>query len=257
MQEICGSERHYAVVLLTVQRHLKTQQCFPVFRWSVRVNFVASYPHFVASYPHFAASRNWCHQTQSFEMDPISAASFNKPKTGNAFTNFNGCKLHFRVQWDKFKEAKRAIFYVPGYSNHINRPEFFAFANYMNAHNTVIIAVDMQGHGYSDGKRCLLMSHADLLEDVTQLVDGFMNVNTSECFRFDTVDGSFQTKHLSMLQKLPFFIMGSSMGGAITTMVAQRLHSDKATYPTFKGAILLAPALSFDTPHWLLMDILR
>jgi alpha-beta hydrolase superfamily lysophospholipase len=190
-------------------------------------------------------------------MGPISATSFNKPKTSNAFTNCNDNKLHFRVQWDKFEEAKRVMFYVPGYSNHINRPEFFAFATYMNAHNTVIIAVDMQGHGYSDGERCLLMSHGDLLADVTQLVDGFMNVNTSERFQFDSTDGSLESKHLPMLQKLPFFIMGSSMGGAVNTMVAQRLHSDKVAYPTFKGAILLAPALSFDTPHWLLVDILR
>jgi alpha-beta hydrolase superfamily lysophospholipase len=190
-------------------------------------------------------------------MGPISAASFNKPKTGNAFTNCHGCKLHFRVQWDKFKEAKRLIFYVPGYSNHINRPEFFALANYMNAHNAVLIAADMQGHGHSGGERCLLMSHADLLDDVTQLVDGFMNINTSERFQFDSTDGSFQCKHLPMLQKLPFFIMGSSMGGAVNMMVAQRLHSDKGAYPTFKGAILLAPALSFDVPHWLVVETLR
>jgi alpha-beta hydrolase superfamily lysophospholipase len=190
-------------------------------------------------------------------MGPISAATFNKPKSGNEFTNSNGFKLHFRVQWDKFEEAKRVIFYVPGYSGHINRPEFFALADYMNAHNTVLIAADMQGHGHSEGERCLMLKHTHLLGDVTQLVDGFMNASSSERFTFDTVEGSFQREHLPKLHKLPFFIMGSSMGGAISTIVAQKLYSDKVAYPTFKGAILLAPALSFGTPHWLLVETLR
>jgi alpha-beta hydrolase superfamily lysophospholipase len=190
-------------------------------------------------------------------MGPISAATFNKAKSGNAFTNSNGFKLHFRVQWDKFEEAKRVIFYVPGYSGHINRPEFFALADYMNAHNTVLIAADMQGHGHSEGERCLMLKHTHLLGDVTQLVDGFMNASSSERFTFDTVEGSFQREHLPKLHKLPFFIMGSSMGGAISTIVAQKLYSDKVAYPTFKGAILLAPALSFGTPHWLLVETLR
>lgn len=190
-------------------------------------------------------------------MDPTNAATFNRPKSGNSFKNASGYQLHFRVQWDNFATAKRVIFYVPGYSGHISRPEFFALTNYMNANNTAIIAADMQGHGYSEGERCLMLNHSHLLDDVTQLVDGFMNDKSAETFTFCESEGSFRREHLPMLQKLPFFVMGSSMGGAICTMVAQRFHADKQKFPTFKGAILLAPALSFRMPNWLLVESLR
>lgn len=191
------------------------------------------------------------------QMATITAASFNRPRSGNTFVNSNGHELHFRVQWENFANAKRVMFYVPGYSGHINRPEFFKFTDYMNEHNTVVIAADMQGHGHSGGERCLVLRHSHLLDDVIQLVDGFMNVNSSERFSFDSAEGSFQREHIPLLQNLPFFVMGSSMGGAISTMVAQTFHADKAKFPTFKGAILLAPALSFKTPHWLLVEALR
>lgn len=171
--------------------------------------------------------------------------------------NGNGCRLHFRVERGVEGEAKRVLFYIPGYSGHINRPEFFAMTRHMNSKGTIVIAADMQGHGYSEGERCLMLDHRHLLDDVTSLVDAFMNPRTTERLSFCSKEGSFQQSDIPSVQKLPFFIMGSSMGGAISTMVAQRLYAAPEKYPTFKGAILQAPALSFKTPSWLVVETLR
>ena len=189
----------------------------------------------------------------------MSAKDFNRPQSGNEIINSKGHKLHFRIEWQNFDAAEFVVFYIPGYSGHINRTEMSKMTNYMNNHGAVVVALDMQGHGYSEGERCLMLDHEDLLGDVLQLVDAIMNNRTSETLKFDSNPSSFQREHLPNIQKLPFFIMGSSMGGAISSMVGHRLFTseNKIIFPTFKGSILLAPALSFKTPNWLLVETLR
>jgi alpha-beta hydrolase superfamily lysophospholipase len=187
----------------------------------------------------------------------MNAASFNKPQTGNEIINSNGHKLHFRVEGHALPNAKALIIYVPGYSGHVNRPEMFKMTGCMNRNGVVVIAVDMQGHGYSEGERCLMLNHEDLIADVIQIVDAIMNPCTTEIITFCNNLGEIKRDYLPKLQKLPFFVMGSSMGGAISSMVAQRLYANRLAYPTFSGAILCAPALSFKTPHWLLVESLR
>jgi alpha-beta hydrolase superfamily lysophospholipase len=58
---------------------------------------------------------------------------------------------------------------------------------------------------------------------------------------------------LTILRQKPFFIVGASLGGALSTMATLQLQS----LPPFKGAILLAPALDAHVPHWLLVNTLR
>lgn len=131
--------------------------------------------------------------------------------------------------------------------------------NTMNKNGAMVVAIDMQGHGYSEGERCLMINHEHLIEDVMQVIDGFMNPNTSETITFCKAEGSFSRENLPIVQKLPFFVMGSSMGGAISTMVGHRLFTaeNRKLFPTFHGAIMCAPALSFKMPNWLLVETLR
>lgn len=183
----------------------------------------------------------------------------NQPPSGNSILNGNNCKLHFRVEWENFATAKYVIFYVPGYSGHVNRPEFFKLSKCFNANNVVLIAIDMQGHGHSEGERVLLMSHEHLIKDVLQLVESFMDESQFQQLTLSTAPTAFKHAHLPALRKLPFFLMGSSMGGALSMMCAHRLYSteNRLKYPNFKGAIMMAPALSFKTPNWVVVETLR
>jgi alpha-beta hydrolase superfamily lysophospholipase len=72
-------------------------------------------------------------------------------------------------------------------------------------------------------------------------------------------EASFDQQNLVLLRKLPFFVMGSSMGGALSMMVAHELTKgeNKELYSGFQGAILLAPALKFNVPNPVLVETLR
>eukprot|EP00128_Syssomonas_multiformis_P018220 Colp12_sorted_trinity150504_noHs@21786 len=128
---------------------------------------------------------------------------------------------------------------------------------YMNSRHCIVVAVDMQGHGYSEGERCLMLKHDDMVRDVLQVVRCFENEDRDKELVFEEHESSFKRSDLTTFKKLPFFLMGSSMGGAVSTLSGQAMHSQSDTYPNFKGAILLAPALSFKMPNWLLVETLR
>eukprot|EP00598_Pedospumella_elongata_P011041 CAMPEP_0185008248 /NCGR_PEP_ID=MMETSP1098-20130426/89160_1 /TAXON_ID=89044 /ORGANISM="Spumella elongata, Strain CCAP 955/1" /LENGTH=272 /DNA_ID=CAMNT_0027536711 /DNA_START=177 /DNA_END=995 /DNA_ORIENTATION=+ len=128
---------------------------------------------------------------------------------------------------------------------------------HMNKHMCVVIGVDMQGHGYSEGERCLMTNHEHMMNDFIQLVSSLQHEDKAHELTFDQSEGSFSPQYLPDIRKLPFFIMGSSMGGALCTITAHQLQSQREEYPQFKGAILLAPALSFKTANWLLIETLR
>lgn len=183
----------------------------------------------------------------------------NHPPSGNTIRNANGCDLHFRIEWENTPAAKFVVFYIPGYSGHINRPEFFRVSKSMNEKDVVFIAIDMQGHGHSEGERCLLLNHEHMIADVLEFVESFMDESQFNKLRINAESTSFKLERLSALRKLPFFVMGSSMGGALSMMCAHRLNSaeNRLKYPTFQGAIMLAPALSFKTPNWLVTEALR
>lgn len=183
----------------------------------------------------------------------------NKPPSGNTMRNANGCELHFRIEWDDALEAKFVLFYFPGYSAHINRPEIFRLSKSMNQNNTVFIAMDLQGHGHSEGKRCQMLNHEHMIADVLQLVESFMDESQFKKLKLNTESPSFKMENLQMLRKLPFFIMGSSMGAAVSLVCAQILYSaeNRLKYPNFQGAIFVAPALRFKTPSVVVTETLR
>lgn len=181
----------------------------------------------------------------------------NRSQTGNSFVNENGHKIHFRVEWANFKTAKYVLFLIHGYSGHINGPTAHKMMGYMNDKNCVVVALDMQGHGYSEGERCLMLKHDDMVNDVLQVVRCFENEDRDRELVFDENEGSFTRGDLAVFRKLPFFLIGSSMGGALSTLSGHAIQSQPDIFPNFKGAILLAPALSFKMPNWLLVETLR
>lgn len=187
----------------------------------------------------------------------MSSTPINRAQTGNSFVNENGHKIHFRIEWKNFKTAKYVIFLIHGYSGHINGPTAHKVMQYMNSRDCIVVAVDMQGHGYSEGDRCLMLKHDDMVSDVLQVVRCFENEDRDKELVFEEHESSFKRSDLATFKKLPFFLMGSSMGGAVSTLSGHAMHAQNDTFPNFKGAILLAPALSFKMPNWFLVETLR
>ena len=103
-----------------------------------------------------------------------------------------------------------------GLGAHARFPTVVVAAEALVCEGYTVVALDMPGHGESEGLRGFIYS-PDALEE-----DGFMAVNAA----------------LDAYPTLPLFLLGSSMGGAICHRVALRLPGKVS------GLVLLAPMLA-------------
>lgn len=177
------------------------------------------------------------------------APSFNLPKTGNSIVNSNGKILHFRVNWNNFDSAKCVLFNIMGYSAHTSRPEVGTLGEVMNQNGIVVITLDLQGHGHSDGVRCYIRSHNAFVRDIVYFLTCMMDERSPDNrITFDRGSESFRHKNLPALRQLPFFLMGSSMGGGLSVLTGIALQKQQNRFPHFRGVILLAPFLTIKQP---------
>lgn len=136
-------------------------------------------------------------------------------------TAVGGLSLYYHG-WEA-EQPRAALLVVPGLAEHGGRYE--EFGRRMAAYGLSVYALDLRGHGLSDGRR----GHADRFELFLQDVDRFRR----------EIDGVTEGA-------LPLFILGHSMGGLI---VARYIEE----YPSrFAGAILTSPwlATAVPIPRW-------
>mmetsp|Transcript_30718 Transcript_30718/g.46547 ORF Transcript_30718/g.46547 Transcript_30718/m.46547 type:complete len:388 (-) Transcript_30718:1855-3018(-) len=123
-----------------------------------------------------------------------------KTHSGASFLTSNGRKLNLALQVERFVEKE-------------------GFALY---------AMDMYGHGYSEGRRMFINDYKSNANDLAS----FCRLAASE-HADDT----------------PLFLMGHSFGGALTLLVANLFQNDTESAPSgFKGIALVAPAIVADLP---------
>lgn len=187
----------------------------------------------------------------------MDAHAFNDPKTSNSFVNKRGISLHFRYNLvcdpeGKPSSAMKLLFFLHGYGGHINGPTYRKMTSFMNSKNVAVFSIEFEGHGHSQGERALIYSHEDLMEDFLHFVSLILveDITNSDIINLDK---SSDRLEILKLRSIPFAVMGQSMGGAVATLVSNSLMS----FPMFKGAILLAPALSFSTISPWIVEILR
>ena len=107
-------------------------------------------------------------------------------------TTTDGLQLHYRC-WKPELPARAEVFLIHGYNEHIGRYEHVAAA--MNAAGFRFHAMDLRGHGTSEGLRGHTPSWDQFLGDVNLLLD----------------QGE---------SDLPSFLYGHSMGGGIVLSYA-------------------------------------
>lgn len=124
----------------------------------------------------------------------------------------------------------------------------------MNARGVVVMSLDMQGHGHSEGERALIVSHDHLVQDMCQFIHHIYEDDlTKDDCRMQLGD-QLDITLLTSLRELPFFLMGTSMGGAVSTLTSLQI----CLMPKFIGCTLLAPFLgNAKLPHWLLVEFFK
>ncbi|WP_430814738.1 lysophospholipase [Carboxylicivirga sp. RSCT41] len=127
-------------------------------------------------------------------------------------SSVSGKKL-FGQTWRTPATPKAVVVLVHGFGEHCSR--YTTYIKLFEHENIAFISMDQIGHGQSEGKRGLIQSYQQLLDDVDKLID----------------------KAESLYQGIPKFLYGHSMGGNIAfNYLLQR------NYP-FKGAIISSPWL--------------
>jgi len=135
----------------------------------------------------------------------------------------------------------------------VNGPSVDALIQYMTSRNIAVWCMDFEGHGYSEGVRALICNREDLINDFLLFVRVVLQDEITSGVDIVNFDESLCISDLHHIRSLPFGIMGSSMGGAVTAL----LSNDLMKFPNYCGSILLAPALSINPPSWLLVEFLR
>eukprot|EP00602_Paraphysomonas_sp_CaronLab_P003429 CAMPEP_0185024816 /NCGR_PEP_ID=MMETSP1103-20130426/8017_1 /TAXON_ID=36769 /ORGANISM="Paraphysomonas bandaiensis, Strain Caron Lab Isolate" /LENGTH=263 /DNA_ID=CAMNT_0027557881 /DNA_START=241 /DNA_END=1029 /DNA_ORIENTATION=- len=127
-------------------------------------------------------------------------------------------------------------------------------AQYMNDKGVVVVSLDMEGHGYSDGERALILNYMDLVNDMLLFIRIILTANLNNPGHNFTLDNSLSVRQIESFRSLPFFIMGQSLGGGVTAFLSTYITD----IPSYMGSVLLAPYLGgTDLPHWMVVAVLR
>ncbi len=128
-------------------------------------------------------------------------------------------------------KPKIAMSLIHGFGEHCGR--YAGMAKYLNAQGIAVVALDLRGHGRSDGKRGVCKDYSLLSADVDALL-----AKTREAF-----------------PGLPHFIFGHSMGGGLVLHYGLNHSDDIAGF--LVSAPLIRPAEPIPGPLQTVVKILR
>lgn len=136
------------------------------------------------------------------------------PTATGSITTDDGTRL-FTQRWCA-DAPSAAVALVHGYAEHAGR--YAHVAGYLNAHDVSVYTFDLRGFGRSDGRRALVSSFDQLLDDLQRFLD----------------------RTRLQMPEVPLFLFGHSMGGALCALYA--IERSQA----FQGLILSSPAVEVD-----------
>eukprot|EP00903_Cladosiphon_okamuranus_P005865 g5802.t1 len=188
---------------------------------------------------------------------PLTALDFNLPKGDKFLLNSRGQRLHIRTFLPEAGvEVKALLFWYHGYAAHVNGPTLLDFTKGMAASGYAVIALDQHGHGYSDGATVLISDYKHLIDDNLAVLDVVMKgtPDGEQCSL--GLDADVRDK----MTKLPFFLGGQSLGGALSLLMALRIRSDPSRSDVaskFVGTMLNCPAIKANPPPQPILFLLK
>lgn len=171
---------------------------------------------------------------QSTSSQSTSSQPAGTIDTGHGwFKGYDGTNLY--EQWWLPENPKAVVAVVHGYAEHSGRyshvAKTFAESGY------AVYAYDHRSHGKSDGKNTYVSAFDDLVDDLELFVQHIHEQHIQSHFDIQSHSGN-----------LPFFILGHSMGGLVTSRYMATRQ------PEIAGIILSGPYLAIrdDIPRWVL-----
>ena len=144
---------------------------------------------------------------------PLKFSLWIMPPYEERFAARDGLQLYYRRWLPSDEPAAVVVVVVHGIGEHGGR--YAGLAEEVCRHDYATYALDLRGHGNSDGDRVLVAAFADYVNDLESLLDRLATVHPH----------------------IPLYLLGHSMGGAIVAHLALRGR------PEIRGLILSAAAL--------------
>lgn len=120
-----------------------------------------------------------------------------------------------------------------GFGAHSLYPTVRYASSLLAEHGLMVYGLDLPGHGASPGKRGLLTSVEDMIDDGIAVARYAAGDNVGRRDEGTEDEDEYD-------EMLPLFLVGSSMGGAMALAVSSRIPS------MVRGVIMLAPMLSLN-----------
>lgn len=133
--------------------------------------------------------------------------------SGSAFFDSPGGRHIFEQWWRPEAPPRGVVAICHGFAEHSGR--YAGVASYLNARGYAVEALDLRGHGRSDGARVYVRSFNEYLQDVSRFLDNVRQRNPGQ----------------------PVFLLGHSMGGGVAALFVL------ARQPALSGVVLSGPAL--------------
>lgn len=183
------------------------------------------------------------------------------PKTAGFYRSAkSGARLHTRTVLPPGDQAcctvQASIFYCHGLNAHVNGKHLVTdLLPRIAAKGFAVFAMDIIGHGYSEGERALVEDWNDVFDDL----EGFATALLCEERESNPKDVNFDlgSEALARIRKLPAFVIGESMGGMMSMYLALRMQKSALLAKKLHGVVLFCPALSVSLPPKLVRYVLR
>ncbi len=180
------------------------------------------------------------------------------PQTNGCFQAPSGHRLHIRAVLPPAGRSITAVLlYCHGLNSHVNGRSWAAgYYPRVASEGFALFAVDIMGHGYSEGVRGLVEDWDDVFDDLECFLEALMGVADPQPSAAE-FDAGISAKVLAQVRRLPIFAIGTSMGGMIGMYMGLRLQNNENLRTKFKGVVMGCPALGVDLPPKAIQFLLR
>lgn len=183
------------------------------------------------------------------------------PQTHSYFNAPSGHQLHVRAVLPPGDEdgstVEAVLLYCHGLNSHVNSSAYAGgFYPKLAGEGFAVFAVDIMGHGYSEGERSLIDDWNVVFEDLERFLEALMGVSKAASDDAE-IHIDISAKALAHIRKLPVVITGVSMGGMIGMHIGLRLQRSATLSNRFKGGVFGCPALVVDLPPKPVQCLLR
>lgn len=192
------------------------------------------------------------------EVSLAALRNWLRPQSSGFFMDSSRLRWHVRSELPPggSRAIRATLIYCHGMNSHTNSRHVGELFAKLAAPGLAVIAADLPGHGYSEGKRGLVEDWSTIFEELQRFTEMLLG-KTQKSIEPGTFDVGVPHDALQVIRTVPLFLCGFSMGGMIATYLALYLQENPRIKSQLRGITLISPAISVPLPPRTVQAVLR